>query len=91
VSKLVARYRAEGEAAFIRRSRRPRTSSTRLSQTVIDLILELRQKLTASGLDAGPLNIAWHLEQHYKLNASAASISRYLVKAAVDAVELRPG
>ena len=32
VSKLVARYRAEGEAAFEPRSRRPKTSPTALDR-----------------------------------------------------------
>jgi transposase len=45
ISRLVARYRAEGEAAFEPRSRRPHTSPTRLPQTAIDLIVELRNKL----------------------------------------------
>ncbi len=45
VSKLVARYRAEGEAAFEPRSRRPTTSPTATSQSTVDLIVELRRQL----------------------------------------------
>ena len=44
----------KGEAAFEPRSRRPHTSPTRLPQTTIDLIVELRTKLGSAGLDAGP-------------------------------------
>ncbi len=78
VSRLVARYRAEGEAAFEPRSRRPHTSPTRLAQTTIELIVELRQKLLGKGLDAGPHTIAWHLHHHHQLQVSVATISRHL-------------
>src|SRR5258708_2711441 len=81
ISRLVARYRAEGEAAFEPRSRRPHTSPTRLPQTAIDLIVELRNKLRTAGLDAGPQTIAWHLEHHHHLQVSEASISRHLTAA----------
>jgi transposase-like protein len=54
ISRLVTRYRLEGEAAFEPQSRRPHTSPTRLAQTTIDLIVELRTKLSTAGLDAGP-------------------------------------
>jgi transposase InsO family protein len=78
ISRLVARYRAEGEAAFQPRSRRPRSSPTRLPQATIDLIIELRNTLTGKGLDAGPHTIAWHLRHHHQLTVSVASISRHL-------------
>jgi transposase InsO family protein len=81
ISRLVTRYRAEGEAAFEPRSRRPHTSPTRLPQTTIDLIVELRNKLSTAGLDAGPHTIAWHLEHHHQLQVSVASISRHLAAA----------
>jgi transposase InsO family protein len=81
ISRLVARYGAEGEAAFEPRSRRPHTSPTRLPQTTIDLIVELRNKLRTAGLDAGPHTIAWHLEHHHQLQVSVASISRHLAAA----------
>jgi transposase len=42
ISSLVKRYRAEGEAAFEARSRRPHTTPTWLPQATIDLIVELR-------------------------------------------------
>ena len=81
VSKLVARYRAEGEAAFEPRSRRPHTSPTATPTETVDLILELRDKLTTAGLDAGPDTIAWHLTQHHHTVVSVATISRYLTRA----------
>lgn len=39
--QLLARYRAQGEAAFEPRSRRPRTVPTQTPATTVDLILEL--------------------------------------------------
>jgi transposase InsO family protein len=81
VSKLVARYRVEGETAFQPRSRRPLTSPNATPVAVIELIVQLRTQLTASGHDAGPDTIAWHLKQHHRVTVSAATISRYLTKA----------
>ena len=81
ISRLVTRYRLEGEAAFEPRSRRPHSSPTRLPQTTVDLIVELRNKLRTAGLDSGPHTIAWHLEHHHQLQVSVASISRHLAAA----------
>ena len=78
VSRLVARYRAEGEAAFEPRSRRPKTSPTATSASTVELIVRLRKRLAEQGLDAGPDTIAWHLRQHHQLAVSRATISRIL-------------
>ena len=78
VSRLVARYRAEGDAAFVPRSRRPTTSPSRISPEVIDRIVSLRSRLLGQGLDAGPRTIAWHLEHHHAITVSPATISRHL-------------
>jgi transposase len=47
VSKLVARWHAEGEAAFEPRSCRPKSSPRARPETSVTLILEIRAKLTA--------------------------------------------
>jgi transposase InsO family protein len=78
--ELLARYRAEGEAAFEPRSRRPRTSPTALPTTTIDLIVRLRGELTDSGLDGGPSTIAWHLREHHQLTVSESTIARTLTR-----------
>ena len=78
ISRLIARYTLEGDAAFEPRSRRPHTSPTRLPQATIDLIIALRTELTGKGLDAGPHTIAWHLHHHHRLDVSVATISRHL-------------
>ena len=75
---LLARYRAEGKAAFEPRSRRPRTSPRAINAGAADLIVRLRKELTEQGLDAGPDTIAWHLRQHHQVTVSAATVARYL-------------
>jgi transposase InsO family protein len=81
VSKLVARYRAEGEAAFTARSRRPRTNPNATPTATVELIVALRRRLTEAGLDAGPDTIAWHLRRTHRIKVSTATIARQLTKA----------
>jgi len=81
VYRLLARYRAEGEAVFEPRSKRPASNSNAIPTETIDLILELRHKLTAAGLDAGPDTIRWHLEHHHATTVSRATIARHLTRA----------
>ncbi|MBV8861097.1 MAG: IS481 family transposase [Mycobacterium sp.] len=78
ISRLVARYGLEGEAAFTPRSRRPHTSPTRLPEATITLIIEQREDLASKGLDHGPHTIAWHLAHHQGLTVSVNSIHRHL-------------
>jgi transposase InsO family protein len=78
---LLARHRAEGEAAFEPRSRRPRTSPSAIAESTAELIVLLRKELAGHGLDAGPDTIAWHLAHHHQIRVSAATISRYLARA----------
>jgi hypothetical protein len=44
-------------------------------------VIELRRKLIADGLDAGPLTIAWHLERDGFRPPAPATISRILQQA----------
>ena len=80
VSKLVARYRAEGDSAFEPRSRRPRTSPNATDPAIVELIIATRRMLNTSGLDAGAETIAWHLEHHHHLRVHATTIYRTLVR-----------
>jgi transposase InsO family protein len=80
ISRLVARYRAEGEAAFEPRSRRPLTSPAAISDATAGLIIELRKDLAGRGLDAGPHTICWHLEHRHGVRVSAATVSRHLTR-----------
>ena len=72
---MLARYRAEGEAAFEPQSRRPATSPSAISPDTADLIVRLRKELSGQGLDAGPHTIGLHLQQHHRVSVSAATIS----------------
>ncbi len=89
VYTLVARYRAEGEAAFEPRSRRPRTRPDATPPATIELILELRRRLTAAGLDAGADTIGWHLQHHHQLTVSRATIYRTIRRAGLVTAEPR--
>jgi len=80
VYELIARYRAEGEAAFEARSRRPKNSPRVLPEATVELIVELRKQLTDQGLDAGPDTIRWHLEHHHRVLVSRATVARYLAR-----------
>ena len=81
MTRLVGRWRVEGDAAFEPRSRRPRTSPGRTDAAVVALICELRRRLAASGLDAGPATIRWHLLEHHGTEVSVSTIRRRLVDA----------
>ncbi|HWS44314.1 MAG TPA: IS481 family transposase [Acidimicrobiia bacterium] len=81
VSRLVARYRAEGDTAFEPRSRRPKRSPTATAPAVRELIVELRHELVAAGLDAGADTIAWHLERRQAIRVHRATVHRILVRA----------
>ena len=78
VSKLLARYRAEGEAAFEPRSRRPHTSPSKTPDETVELILALRDRLVAGGHDAGADTIIWHLTHDHQLAVSRPTVHRIL-------------
>lgn len=80
VSRLMARYRADGQAAFEPTSRAPHTSPTATSATVVALILQLRTELTGQGHDAGADTIGWHLKHRHRVSVSRATIHRILVR-----------
>jgi len=80
VYELLARYRAEGDAAFEPRSRRPRTSPNATPAATIELILQLRKDLAYRGLDAGPDTIGWHLTHRHQVTVSRATIHRILAR-----------
>jgi transposase InsO family protein len=81
VSRLVARYRTDGEAAYEPRSRRPFTRPDQTPTAIVELVLNLRRSLSAQGLDAGPNTIAWHLQHHHQVIVSRATIYRILRRA----------
>ena len=76
--RLLRRYREGGLEALEPRSRRPQTSPGRTPAAVRERIVALRTELTAQGLDAGPLTIAWHLGQEGLRAPSSSTIRRVL-------------
>ena len=79
--RLLARYREGGLEALEPRSRRPKTTPSATPEDVRERVIELRARLTADGLDAGPQSIVWHLEQEGGKPPAAAMISRILHQA----------
>ena len=83
ISRLMARYREEGEAAFEPRSRRPHHSPNATAAATVELVLRLRSELTEQGHDAGADTIGWHLRHHHNTEVPRATIHRILVRAGV--------
>jgi transposase InsO family protein len=80
VSKLVARYRAEGEAAFTPGSRAAHHHPNAIPTPTVEAILSTRRTLVAAGHDAGPETITAHLARS-GLTVSRASVWRTLTRA----------
>jgi len=81
ISRLMTRYRVEGEAAFEPRSRAPKNSPGATSEQTVRLVLELRKRLDEQGLDAGADTIGWHLTHHHQVTLSRATINRIMIRA----------
>jgi transposase len=76
--RLIARYKAGGLDAVEPRSRRPESNPQATEDKVCEFIIRTRVELTAAGWDAGPVTIAWHLEQAGLHVPSASTIRRVL-------------
>jgi transposase InsO family protein len=87
ISRLMARYRLEDEAAFEPLSRAPKTSPGATPASTVDLVLRLRKQLAEAGLDAGADTIGWHLQHHHGIRVSRATINRILVRAGAVSAE----
>ena len=81
ISRLMARYRLQGEAAFEPESRAPRRSPGATPAETVELVLRLRKQLAENGLDAGADTIGWHLTHHHATVVSRTTINRILVRA----------
>jgi transposase InsO family protein len=78
IYRLLARYRQEGEAGLVPRSRRPHRSPTTLAVAVEEEIVLLRKQLAEEGLDAGAETIWFHLERRHGTAPSVSTIMRVL-------------
>src|ERR1700733_3816696 len=87
--RLVARYEAGGLDAVEPRSRRPKSSPQATGDKVREFIVRTRLDLTAAGWDAGPVTIAWHLEQAGLHVPSTSTIRRILHNAGLVTPEPR--
>jgi transposase InsO family protein len=87
VHTLVQRYRTEGETAFKARSTRPHSNPNATEAVVRDLIIALRHELSAQGLDAGPVTLAWHLNNRGLKVPSTSTIRRILTDAGLITAE----
>jgi transposase InsO family protein len=80
VITLVQRFLAEGEVAFVPRSRRPQHSPHRVTTAVEDEIVALRKELDEAGHDSGAQTIAAHLERRHGRTPAVSTIWRVLVR-----------
>jgi len=81
LTRLIAAYRQGGLDALEPRSRRPHNTPNKTPVVVRDRVVELRRQLTADGLDAGAVTIAWHLQQEGFKAPAPATISRIISQA----------
>ena len=80
IYELLARHRAEGDAAFEPRSRAPKTSPRATPPATVELVLRLRKELLDAGHDAGPETLVWHLTHHHDTTVSRATVHRILTR-----------
>lgn len=66
VAELVSRYRTEGEAGLVPRSRRPHRSPTKVADRYEEEIVAIRKDLVNAGYDAGPDTIWVHLRRAHR-------------------------
>jgi transposase InsO family protein len=78
LQRLLQRYRDGGLEAVEPRSRRPHRNPGRMPEPVRERIVALRTGLSAQGLDAGPVTIAWHLGREGLPVPSTSTIRRVL-------------
>lgn len=87
--RLLARAREEGIDAVEPRSRKPLTNPRSTPDFIRERIITLRQHLRATGHDAGPITIAWHLERDGHQPPAVSTIRRILHSAGLITPEPR--
>jgi transposase InsO family protein len=76
--KLLQRYRLEGEAGLDPRSKRPKSSPTRIAGLYEDEIVAMRKELLDFGVDAGAETIRFHMVERHQAVPSTSTIWRVL-------------
>ncbi|KAB1500952.1 IS481 family transposase [Corynebacterium sp. 320] len=75
---LLDRYDHGGPDAVQPRSKAPKTSPTKIPDTLADEIVAIRKELTSKGADNGPESIAWVLQQRGLRSPAESTIRRIL-------------
>jgi transposase InsO family protein len=81
VYELLARYRADGEAGLVARSRRPRRSPTKVAHRFEDDIVRVRKELVEARYDAGAETIRVHLARRRRAAVPSVSTIWRVLKA----------
>ena len=89
--KLLRRYRLEGPESIEPRSRRPKTSPSRIADLYEDEIVRTRKELAEGGFDAGAETIHFHMSTPGRQVPSVSTIYRVLVARGRRALRARPG
>lgn len=76
--ELLARYRRDGPAGLEPRSHRPKSCPHQIGDDVVAVILDLRDELTAAGLDAGPDTILHYLHEQFPTTPCRSTVWRVL-------------
>jgi transposase-like protein len=76
--KLLRRYRLEGPTGLEPKSRRPKSSPSRIAGLYEEEIVALRKELADAGFDAGAATIHFHLSQRHRHGPSVPTIWRVL-------------
>jgi transposase InsO family protein len=76
--KLRKRYRLEGVAGLEARSRRPKTSPSRIADLYADEIVRVRKEIDEAGYDAGPESIRAQMATPGRNTPSVSTIYRVL-------------
>jgi transposase len=76
--KLLARYRREGPEGLEPRSKRPKSSPTRVADLYEDEIVAMRKELADAGFDAGAETIHFHMATPGRNVPSVSTIWRVL-------------
>lgn len=89
VYTLLRRYEEHGTDGLHPGSRAPHSRPHTTPAPVRDRIIALRRELAASGADAGPATIAWHLQQDGTPAPAESTIGRILTQAGLVTPEPR--
>jgi transposase InsO family protein len=73
--ELIARYRERGDEGLRPRSRRPRSSPTRVAPAIEDEVVALRKELSDLGVDAGAHTIHYHLQRRHRRRRAVPSVA----------------